>query len=276
MVKDNQVGINWCCNCRVSYIWIQKLPSRGKIWNKQPSIFHFFLFCCYSSIHENSTVLSSTTTYVAHRRTAYLPRTIRYLELPHFSSSRFCGMEQLTCCLLELQQGFYGGRGRLWFPSGHLLVDDSGAGRNCHFLLGPILLPGGQHVHYRLRFWGRMELWWDWLFGENLSGAAESCWWKKDDHPENCPVSHLHLSSQTPPSLTHPGLLCGPARYQRHGSPAAASPWPAVGSVHSPLLSGRRASAWWEPGKRAVKHVRSHINVANVLIHVHHNALINT
>ena len=65
----------------------------------------------------------------------------------------------MTCCLLQLQQGFDGGGGRLGLPSRHVLVNDSGAGVgfNRHLLLGPILLPGGQHVYYRLRVWQRQQ-----------------------------------------------------------------------------------------------------------------------
>lgn len=207
-------------------------------------------FCCERSLDVCDELLISSA--------------VGHLGLPLVESSRFCGTDSLTCCLLQLQQRFDGGRGWLGFPSRHLLVDYSGTRCDCHFLFGPILLPGGQHVHYRLRFWGMMDSRWDGLFQEQLllnqSWAADSCWWKEGVYPEHCHESHHLLSCQTPPSLAHPCSPRGPARCLRRGSPAAASRWPTVWSVHSPLLPGRRASAWWEPDVQITKRFTFHIS----------------
>lgn len=79
---------------------------------------------------------------------------------PHLSSplpvtpAAFSVTWWLTWCLLKFKKSFYGGSGRLGFPARYLLVDDGGAGLHSYFLLSPILLSGGHHVHYRLRFWG--------------------------------------------------------------------------------------------------------------------------
>ncbi len=53
-----------------------------------------------------------------------------------------------TAGLLQLQQGFDGGCGRLRL-SCHVLVNDGGTRFHGHLLLNPLLPPGGDEVHHR-------------------------------------------------------------------------------------------------------------------------------
>lgn len=156
----------------------------------------------------------------------------------------------LTHGLLQLQQSFDGGGGRLRFSSWDLLVDDGRTGLHRYFLFGPILLSGGHYVHYRLRLWGMMGTDFRTRINTiecvyaNLSSAA---------HPGRLhPLGWCSPSScLAPPSRDPPSLCFGPDSHQWSGSPAAVSLWPAASSVHSPLWPEKPVWVWWEPGEKS-------------------------